>query len=326
LAAQGTLSRPAVLEQQTRRMLADPRAQALVANFAGQWLYLRNVRTVTPFVDEFPDFDDDLRQGFQRETELFFESIVQEDRPVLDLLTADYTFVNERLAKHYGIPNVYGTQFRRVAVANPARRGLLGQGSILTVTSNANRTSPVRRGKWILENLLGTPPPSPPANVPPLKENSERDAPISMREQMEQHRANPACAGCHRLLDPLGFSLENFDAVGAWRSRDAGAPIDASVQLVDGTMVNGPVMLRQALLRRPETFVGTMTEKLLTYALGRGLAAYDLPTVRAIVRDASAQQYRFSSLVLGIVKSTPFQMRVRTAQDAPSPAGAGAAH
>ncbi len=237
------------------------------------------------------------------------EHVMREDRSVLELLTADYTFVNERLARHYGIPNVYGTQFRRVPVTNDARRGLLGHGSILTVTSQPNRTSPVLRGKWILENLLGTPPPPPPANVPPLKENSERERPLTMREQMEEHRANPACASCHKLMDPLGFALENFDGVGAWRTSDSRVPIDPSVELADGTRVDGPVALRQALLARPEVFVGTMTEKMLTYALGRGLEHYDMPAVRAIVRDAGRSDYRFSSLVLGIVNSAPFQMR-----------------
>jgi mono/diheme cytochrome c family protein len=311
VAARGRLREPAVLEQQTRRMLADPRAQALVTNFAGQWLYLRNLRNVTPFVEEYPDFDDDLRNAFLRETEMLFESVMDEDRPVVDLLTADYTFLNERLARHYNIPNVYGTHFRRVAVRDEARRGLLGHGSILAVTSNANRTSPVRRGKWILENLMGTPPPAPPDNVPPLRENGEREKPLSMREQMEQHRANPACASCHKLMDPLGFALEQFDAVGGWRVRDAGAPIDAAVEMADGTTVNGPVELRRALLRRPETFVATLTEKLLVYALGRGLFPYDMPTVRGIVRDAARRDHRFTALILGIVNSTPFQMRTK---------------
>jgi hypothetical protein len=309
LASRGKLRDPAVLEQQVRRMMLDRRAQALVSNFAGQWLYLRNLKNVVPSKDQFPEFDDNLRQAFQRETELLVESVMHEDRSVLDLLTADYTFVNERLAKHYGIPNVYGSQFRRVPVASDARRGLLGHGSILTVTSQANRTSPVLRGKWMLDNLLGSPPPPPPPDVPPLKDNAERERPLTMREQMEEHRANAACASCHKLMDPLGFALENFDAIGAWRTTDARSPIDPSSQLADGTKVDGPVALRQTLLRHPDAFVGTMTEKLLTYALGRGLEPYDMPAIRAIVRNANHDNYRFSSIVLGVVNSTPFQMK-----------------
>jgi mono/diheme cytochrome c family protein len=305
----GKLSDPAVLHAQVLRMLADPRSAALVSNFAGQWLYLRNVRGAEPDKNEFPNFDDNLRQSFQRETELFFESIVREDRNVLDLLTADYTFLNERLARHYGIPGVYGSHFRRVALADEARRGLLGQGSILLVTSHADRTSPVVRGKWILDNILGAPPPPPPANVPMLKDNGDDGLPHSLRERMEEHRSNPACASCHKVMDPIGFSLENFDAVGAWRSRDGDLPIDASGQLADGTAVDGVVTLRRAILNRPQTFVGTMTEKMLTYALGRGLRHYDLPIVRQIVRRSASTDFRFSSLVLGIVDSTPFQMR-----------------
>jgi hypothetical protein len=267
---------------------------------------------VSPSHEQFPEFDDNLRQAFQRETELLVESVMREDRSVLDLLTADYTFVNERLAKHYGMPNIYGSQYRRVPVASEARRGLLGHGSILTVTSQANRTSPVLRGKWILDNLLGTPPPPPPPDVPALKENSERTRPLTMREQMEEHRANPACASCHKLMDPFGFALENFDGVGAWRTSDARSPIDPAAQLADGTRVDGPVALRQALLRQPDAFVGTMTAKLLTYALGRGLEYYDMPSVRAIVRSAGRQNDRFSSVVLGVVNSVPFQMRVKS--------------
>jgi hypothetical protein len=319
-AARGQLKTPGVLDRQVARMLADRRADALVNNFAGQWLYLRNLRTVAPIADEYPDFDDDLRQAFRRETELLFDSIVREDRSVLELLTADYTFVNERLARHYGIPRVYGSHFRRVPVRDEARRGLLGQGSILAVTSNANRTSPVRRGKWILENVIGSPPPAPPPNVPALADNKDRPKPLTMREQMEQHRANPSCASCHRLMDPLGLALENFDAVGAWRIKDANAPVNASVQLADGTAIDGPVGLRQALLRRPEVFVTTVTEKLLTYALGRSLEAYDMPTVRAIVRDAAPGGYRFSSIVQGVVRSPAFTMRMKPAgADSPIP-------
>jgi hypothetical protein len=291
-------------------MLADPRAEALVTNFAGQWLYLRNVRSATPDKNEFPDFDDNLRQSFQRETELFVGSIMHEDRRVVDLLTADYTFVNERLARHYGMTGIYGSHFRRVTVSDEARRGLLGQGSILLVTSHADRTSPVVRGKWVLDNLVGSPPPPPPPDVPVLKDKVDDDGkPHSLRDRMEEHRSNPGCATCHRVMDPIGFALENFDAVGAWRTRDAGAPIDASGQLADGTPVNGVVTLRAALLARPEIFVGTMTEKLLTYALGRALTHDDMPAVRSIVRQSAAQDHRFSSLVLGIVNSVPFQMR-----------------
>jgi Protein of unknown function (DUF1592)/Protein of unknown function (DUF1588)/Protein of unknown function (DUF1585)/Protein of unknown function (DUF1587)/Protein of unknown function (DUF1595)/Planctomycete cytochrome C len=309
LAGEGKLKNPAVFDRQVRRMLADPKSQALVDNFAGQWLQLRNLRNVQPNSDLFPDFDDNLRQSFRRETELLFESVVQEDRSALDLLTADYTFVNERLARHYGIPDIYGSRFRRVAVTDDARRGLLGQGSILALTSHAERTSPVVRGKWILENILGTPVPPPPPDVPALKGNQEGQKPRTMREQMAEHRANPACANCHKAMDSIGFAMENFDAVGAWRTRDAGRPIDASGQLSDGTKVDGVVTLRNALLSRPEQFAGTLTEKLLVYALGRGLDYRDMPTVRAILRDASRDNYRFSALILGVVHSTPFQMR-----------------
>jgi mono/diheme cytochrome c family protein len=309
VASQGKLKDPVVLERQVRRMLASDRARTLVGNFAGQWLHLRNVRSVLPNSDEFPDFDDNLRQGFQRETELLFESIMREDRNVLDLLRADYTFVNERLARHYGIPNVYGSYFRRVTITDEARRGLLGQGSILAVTSHAERTSPVLRGKWILDNIVGTPPAPPPPDVPVLKENEEGQKPRTMREQMAEHRANPVCASCHKVMDPIGFALENFDAVGAWRTREAGGAIDASGELADGTKVDGVVTLRETLLSRPDVFVGTMTEKLLTYGLGRGLDYHDMPVVRSIVRQAAASDYRFTALVLGIVNSVPFQMR-----------------
>lgn len=311
LAAGGKLKEPAVLEQQVRRMLADPRSHALVTNFAGQWLYLRNLAAVSPDPRMFPDFDDNLRQAFRRETELFFESIVKEDQNVLDLLRANYTFANERLARHYGIPNVYGSRFRRVTFGDDSvRRGLLGHGSILTVTSYANRTSPVLRGKWILENILGTPPPPPPANVPPLPDNGVAGKVLSMRERMAQHRVNPACSGCHQLMDPAGLSMENFDAIGRWRTRtEAGTVVDASGGLPGGTTFEGVAGLRAALLSRPELFVSTVTEKLLTYALGRGLDYYDGPAVRAITRNARSNDYRFSSVVLGIVNSSPFQMR-----------------
>jgi hypothetical protein len=328
-AQRGQLHTPSVLEQQVRRMLADPKADALTTNFAGQWLYLRNLKNMQPNSEEFPDFDDNLRQAFEREASLFFRSIVREDRNLLDLMTADYTFVNERLAKHYGIPNVYGSQFRRVKLPDETRRGLLGKGAVLMVTSHTDRTSPVVRGKWILDNLLGAPPPAPPANVPPLNENPQREGRVlSMRERMEEHRANPVCANCHKLMDPIGLSLENFDAVGAWRTRDGdsvtaqGTAIDAGGQLLDGTKVDGVVTLRQALLRQPDIFVSTVTEKLLTYALGRGLQYYDMPAVRGVVRDASANGYRFSSIVLGIVNSTPFQKRAIGIEERNTPARA----
>ena len=308
LAEQGQLRRPAVLEAQVKRMIADPRADALMQNFAGQWLHVRNLQNAAPNTDEFPDFDNDLRESLRREIEMFFGAVLREDRPVLDLLTANDTFVNERLAKHYDIPYVYGSQFRRVTLTNDARRGLLGKGSILMATSHADRTAPVLRGKWILENLLGTPPPPPPQVVPPL-EQSSAIAPKTMRERMAVHRQSPACAGCHRLTDPLGFVLENFDGVGAYRVREAGAPVDATGTAPDGTPVNGVIELRQALLKHQDAFVFTLTEKLMIYALGRGLEAYDMPVVREIVRDASRQDYRFSSLLTGIVKSVPFQMR-----------------
>jgi hypothetical protein len=312
LAARGALNRPATFERQVRRMLADPRAQALLDNFLGQWLQLRNLKRKQPNSHEFPDFDDNLRQALHAETELFFASIIREDRSVLDLMNADYTFVNERLARHYGIANVYGSHFRRVSLPDETRRGLLGKGAVLMVTSHPHRTSPVIRGKWVLENILGAPPPPPPDVVPPFEEETTAAKPKSVRERLEAHRRNPACAGCHRMIDPAGLALENFDAVGAWRSRDGGTrgtPVDASGQLVDGTKVDGVVALRQALMREPEIFVGTVTEKLLTYALGRGLGASDMPAVRTIVRDARRDNYRFSSIVLGIVRSAPFQMR-----------------
>jgi uncharacterized protein DUF1592/uncharacterized protein DUF1588/uncharacterized protein DUF1587/uncharacterized protein DUF1585/uncharacterized protein DUF1595/cytochrome c len=311
VASRGQLKDPAVLEQQVRRMLADPRSSAIVDNFAGQWLQLRNVRSVLPNSDEFPDFDDNLRQAFRRETELLFESIIREDRNVLDLLRADYTFVNERLARHYGIPDVYGSRFRRVPVTDETRKGLLGKGSMLAVTSHAERTSPVLRGKWVLENIVGLPVPPPPPDVPQLKPAEEGQKPKTLREQMAEHRTNPTCATCHKVMDPVGLALENFDAVGAWRTTEAGGPIDASGQLADGTAVDGVVTLRKAILDRPELFVGTMTEKLMTYALGRGVGPEDMPSVRRVLRDAGANEYRFSSLVLGIVKSVPFQMRMK---------------
>jgi hypothetical protein len=310
LAIKNKLHEPQVLRQQAGRMLADARSRALVTNFAGQWLYLRELKNSVPESREFPDFDDNLRQAFQRETEMLFDSILREDRSVLDLLDADYTFVNERLAKHYGISGIYGPDFRRVAVPADARRGLLGQGSMLLVTSNANRTSPVQRGKWILENVLGSSPPLPPPNVPPLKENTGSAAATSVRERMEEHRSNPVCAGCHKIMDPIGLALENFDGVGAWRTVDSGFKIDSRGQLVDGTSLDGPSSLRKALMSRPEAFVGTMTEKLLMYGLGRETKYYDMPVVRGIMREAAPDRYRFSTLVMGIVSSAPFQMRV----------------
>jgi hypothetical protein len=323
LAVRGALKEPAVLLAQTRRMLADPRSEALVTDFAGQWLYLRNLAASNPDARMFPDFDDNLRQAFRRESELFFESIVKEDRSVLDLLRADYTFVNERLAKHYGIPNVYGSRFRRVTLGDDSvRGGLLGQGSILTVTSYANRTSPVLRGKWILENILGTPPPPPPPNVPPLPDNHAGGRALSMRERMVQHRANPACSGCHQLMDPAGLSMEHFDAIGRWRARtEAGTAVDASGGLPDGSTFDGMDGLRRALLNRPELFVSTLTEKLLTYALGRGLdPAGDMPLVRSIAHDAAKHQNRFSTLVLDVVKSKAFQMNMKV-QENPATTG-----
>jgi Protein of unknown function (DUF1592)/Protein of unknown function (DUF1588)/Protein of unknown function (DUF1587)/Protein of unknown function (DUF1585)/Protein of unknown function (DUF1595)/Cytochrome C oxidase, cbb3-type, subunit III len=315
LAVRGRLGDSLVLEQQVRRMLADPRSRALIDNFAGQWLYLRNLRNINPAPSEFPDFDHNLRLAMLQEMEAFFESIIREDRSVLDLMTADYTFVNERLARHYRIPNVYGDQFRRITLAQDERRGLLGKGAILLVTSLATRTSPVVRGKWILENVVGTPPPPPPAEVPALDENAVGQKPRTLRERVETHRKNPVCARCHRLMDPIGFALENYDAVGRWRTSDDGAPIDAAGQLMDGSKVDGPATLRQALTRNPEVFVRTMTEKMIIYALGRGLEAYDMPSVRGITRAAARNDYRFSSLIIGVVKSVPFQMKTASHRD-----------
>jgi hypothetical protein len=309
LAIDGQLHQPAVLEKQTRRMLADPKARALVTNFANQWLFLRELKNANPDITVFPDFDDNLRQAFQRETEMLFESVLRENRSVLDLLDSDYTFVNERLAKHYGIANAYGPDFRRVPVPVDARRGLLGHGSLQLVTSNPNRTSPVMRGKWILENLFGTDAPTPPPDVPPLEEKPTATA-KSVRERIEQHRASPACAGCHKIMDPIGLAMENFDAVGRWRTADEGVAIDASAQLVDGMPLNGPASLRRALLDRRDAFVASMTEKLLMYGVGRETKYYDMPAVRTVMRDAAKSRYKFSEIVLGIVKSPAFQMRV----------------
>ena len=316
LASRGRLSDPEVLERQTRRMLEDDRARALVTNFASQWLYLRNVPAVYPDEDLFPHVGEALRQAMQRETELFLDSVFRGDEGVLELLTADYTFVNERLARHYDIPHVYGSHFRRVsleALGNDARRGLLGHASILAVTSYPNRTSPVLRGKWVLENLLGTPPAAPPPDVPTLEETTGGGEALSMREAMERHRKNSVCASCHRMMDPPGFALEEFDAVGRFRTRsEANTPIDASGELPDGTRFVGAAGLRDALVSNPDRFVGTLTEKLMTYALGRGLEYYDAPTVRGILRNVAEEDYRFSAIVLAIVKSPAFRMR-RTA-------------
>jgi hypothetical protein len=308
LAEAGRLRDPKTLSRQIERMVNDPKSQALVTNFAGQWLQIRNLRSATPDKNDFPNFDHTLRVAFARELELFVGSIISENRSVLELLTADYTFVNERLALHYGIPNIAGSHFRRVSGIDESRRGLLGKGGILLLTSHADRTSPVVRGKWILDNLMGSPPPPPPPDVPPLPDTPAAK-PLTMRARMEQHRANPACAGCHKLMDPLGLALENFDAVGAWRTSDNGERVDTSGQLSDGTTIEGVAGLRDALVKRPEVFATTVTEKLMTYALGRGLEPEDMPAVRAIVRQSERENYRFVSLIDGVAKSTPFRMR-----------------
>ena len=310
-AEKNTLGQPKAFEAQVRRLLTDPRSHSLVTNFAFQWLKLRALDDADPDAILFPNFDEGLREAFKRELELFVQSVFAEDRSVLDLVTADYTFVNERLALHYGIPNVRGNRFRRVTLSDQNRFGLLGKGAVLTVTSYANRTAPVLRGAWILENLMGTPPAAPPPDVEGFPENKDGEKARSVREIMETHRAKPACNSCHGIMDPLGFALENFDAIGEWRSADrwAGTPIDAAGKLVDGTAIGGPVDLRGALMRRPDQFVQTVTEKLMTYGLGRSVEYYDMPAVRQIVRDAQRDNYRFSSIVMGIVKSAPFQMR-----------------
>jgi mono/diheme cytochrome c family protein len=310
-AEKGRLADRAVLEKQVRRLLAEPRSKSLVTNFAFQWLKMRGLDDIDPDAVLFPNFDDGLREAFRREMELFVESILREDRSVLDLMTADHTYVNERLALHYGIPHIRGERYRRVTLADPNRWGLLGKGGMLMTTSYANRTAPVLRGAWILENILGTPPAAPPPDVEGFKENKEGEKALSVREIMEQHRSKPSCNSCHGIMDPLGFALENFDAIGEWRWQDrwAGTPVDASGQLSDGTAVSGPVDLRKALMRRPEQFVQTFTEKLMTYALGRSVEYFDMPAIRTIVRDAARENYRFSSIVMGIVKSPPFQMR-----------------
>ena len=323
-AARGELSAPDQLERQVLRMLADDRSQALVDNFVGQWLLLRNLPSAAPDLNAFPDFDENLREAFEKETRLFVESMFREDRSVVDLLRANYTFVNERLARHYGIPHVYGSHFRRVTFGEgEPRGGLLGQGSFLTVTSYPNRTSPVLRGRWVLESLLGTPPPSPPADVPGLPDRGEDGRPASVRERLERHRESPACATCHAPMDPFGFALENFDAVGGWRDAEGGTPVDSSAVLPDGTRFRGPAGLRAFLVDQPRQFVEAMTEKLLAYALGRRLEYYDRPTVRGIVLEAAAGDYRLSDIVLGIVRSPAFQMR-RAAPD-PLPTRSAAA-
>ena len=312
LAAAGRLSDTDVLEQQVRRMLADPKSRAVVDNFAGQWLQLRNLASVEPDLLAFPDFDDNLREGFREETSLFFESIMREDRSVVDLLTADYSYLNERLARHYGINGVHGSDFRRVELDDEVRHGLLGQGSILTVTSFSHRTSPVVRGSWVLENLLGTPTPDPPDDVPALEETDPESLDAQpLRVRLQRHRDNPSCAGCHNIMDPIGFAMEQFDAIGRFRARDArGNPIDASGQLANGRPIDGVAELREALVEQPESFVHTFAEKMLTYAIGRGLEYYDMPTVRAIVANAADEEYRFSAIVLEIVNSAPFRMKV----------------
>jgi hypothetical protein len=322
LAVAGKLQNPSVLEQQVRRMLADPRAKALVANFFGQWLGLRNVATQAPDPIAFPEFDDNLRDAFEKETDLLFASMLREDRSVVDLLNANYTYVNERLARHYGIPNVYGSRFRRVTLTDENRWGILGKGAILMVTSLPNRTSPVLRGKWVLENVVGAPPPPPPPNVPPFPESKDTDfTRLTVRQKMEQHRANPACAACHARMDPMGFAFDNFDPVGQWRKVETDVvlaspelpilhnAIDASGMFLDGRQFQGPSELRKILLQKPANFVHVVTEKLLTYALGRGLEYYDEPAIRQIVRDAAPNDYRWSALILGIVQSPPFRMR-----------------
>src|SRR5687767_1754221 len=312
LAIAGRLRAPGVLPAQVRRMIADARADALMSAFTGQWLQLRNLDKVTPDVLLYPDFDDNVRQAMRRETELLFASVVRENRSVLSLLDADYTFVNERLARHYGIRGVYGSRFRRVQVADPNRRGLLGHSSLLSMTAVATRTSPVLRGKYIISNLLNTPPLPPPAVVPDLEESAHKDKPSTVREQLERHRTNPVCGSCHRNIDPVGFALENFDAVGQWRqSTREGLAIDAAGVLSDGTKVDGPVALRKALLARPDVFAGTVTEKMLIYALGRGLEPVDMPVVRGIVRSAGPRNYAMQALIQGIVRSAPFQMRTK---------------
>jgi hypothetical protein len=310
VARQGVLTSPVVFDRQVRRMLADPRAEALATRFAAQWLRLQDVDKTRPDPLVYPQWDHTLTEALVRETELFFNSLVREDRSVLDLITADYTFVNERLAKHYGIPNVMGNAFERVRLPNENRRGILGQGSILLLTSVADRTSPVLRGKWVMEVLLGTPPPPPPPNVPALEETSgvKNAKVLSVRERLEEHRNNPNCRSCHRVIDPLGLALENYDVTGQWRIKDNGVPIDPTGELYDGTKLDGPAALRQALLKRSDVLLRTFTESLMTYALGRPVEYYDMPAIRAIVRDAARHDNRISSFILGVVNSAAFRM------------------
>jgi hypothetical protein len=322
-ASQGRLGEPRTLEQQVRRMLADPRSEALVTNFGQQLLYLRNLPATSPDGVFYPNWDDELRQSLRRESELFFESIIREDRSILELLTADHTFVNERLARHYGIPNVYGARFRRVTLPPELdyRRGLLGKGSFLAVTWTQNfRSSPVKRGVWVLENILGTPPPEPPPNVPALEDTKgDSGKALTLREQMTLHRANPSCAGCHKIMDPIGFALENFEADASWRTKqggDGGVAIDTKVTLFDGQTVDGPIELRKALLRYSPQVARMFIEKLMTYATGRGMEYTDMPAIRAIARDAGKQEHRFSAIVLGVVRSPQFQMRQTAADEA----------
>ncbi len=304
------LKQPAVLEQQVRRMLADPRSRALVDNFVNQWLQMSKLTGLVPDVDAFPDFDENLREAMRQETEEFVANQLREDHSVLDLLTANYSYLNERLARHYAIPNIYGNHFRKVTFTDGIRGGLLGQASVLTVTSYPNRTSVVLRGKWLLANILGAPPQPPPADVPSLKDPGQEGQPRSLRDRMEQHRNNPACAGCHQRMDPLGFSLENFDALGKWRTAADGEKVDASASLPDGTTFEGIAGLRSLLLKHRDDYVRTLTEKLLAYSIGRGIEYYDLPAIRRITRQSVTSDYRWSSLVLGIVRSTPFSMGI----------------
>jgi cytochrome c551/c552 len=324
LASENKLRRPEVLDGQVRRMLADQKAEALADNFAAKWLHLQYLKETEPDGGMFPDFTQNLALSMQHETELLFDSMVREDRNLVDLLTAKYTYVDEVLAKHYGIPNILGSRFRRVEITDPNRFGLLGQGSILTLTSQANRTSPVQRGKYVMEVLLGAPPPPPPPDVPALKENVNNTKPLSVRERMEEHRASPACAGCHKLMDPIGLALENFDPVGIWRDNDSGFPVDPSGQMFDGTKLDGPISLRQAILNRSGSFIGNFTENLLAYGVGRVLDYHDMPTVRSIERQASSNDNRFSAFILGVVESSPFQMR--RAEEAAPGTGIGDVH
>jgi hypothetical protein len=310
LAEKGKLKDPAVLNAQVRRLLDDPRSNSLVSNFAGQWLFIRGLAQQKPDPDAFPEFDESLRQAFQHETELFFQSILREDRSILELLDANYTFLNQRLAEHYGIPNIYGPQFRKVVLTDPNRGGLLGQGSLLTVTSYPNRTSVVQRGKWILDNLLGSPPPPPPAGVADFDAKAKDGRLLTTRQAMEQHRTNAICSSCHSRMDPIGFALENFDGVGKWRDKDGGSPIDNSGKLPGGIQFAGPAGLKKLLVSNyRDQYESTVTEKLLTYALGRGVEYYDEPALRSIMRQAAHDNFRMSALITAIVKSTPFQMR-----------------